>query len=103
MHSVSSHSGEMSQDSLRREVHQKVVLDPAARTSKRMFQTLSMSSVGLELGISVIIGMVFGAWLDGKAGTGPWLMILFLALGFAAGLRGIGRAMAKSDREAAGE
>jgi ATP synthase protein I len=103
MQSVSTHSGEMSQDSLRPAVHPKVVLDPAARSAKRMFQTLSMSSVGLELGISVIVGMLFGRWLDGKVGTDPWLMILFLCLGFTAGMRGIVRAMNRADREAAGE
>ncbi len=103
MQSASTHSGEMSQDSRHPVVHPKVVLDPAARSTKRMFQTLSMSSVGLELGISVIVGMVFGSWLDGKAGTGPWLMILFLVFGFAAGMRGIVRAMNKADREVASE
>ena len=103
MQSVSSHSGEMSQDSLHPVVHPKVVLDPAARSAKRMFQTLSMSSVGLEFGISVIVGMVFGRWLDGQAGTDPWLMILFLCLGFTAGMRGIVRAMNRADREAVGE
>ena len=103
MHSVPGHSGEMSQDSLRPAVHPKVVMDPAARSTKRMFQTLSMSSVGLEFGISVVVGMFFGHWLDGKAGTDPLLMILFLCLGFTAGIRGIIRAMNKADREAAGE
>jgi ATP synthase protein I len=100
MHPTSSHSGEMSQDSLRPEVHRKVVLDPAARTTKRMYETLSMSSVGLEFGIAVLLGLAFGNWLDGKAGTGPWLMILFLVFGFIAGLRGIMRGMRKANREA---
>ena len=103
MQSAPSHSGEMSQDSLRPAVHPKVVMDPAARSSKRMFQTLSMSSVGLEFGICVIVGMFFGRWLDNKAGSGPWLMILFLCLGFVAGIRGLVRAMNQADREAAGE
>ena len=66
-----------------------------------MFENLSMSSVGLELGLCVIIGLVFGRWLDDKAGTSPLFMIGFLIFGFAAGLRGAIRAMKKSDRLAA--
>jgi ATP synthase protein I len=93
----------MSQDSLRPAVHPKVVLDPAARATKSMFQTLSMSSVGLEFGIAVIIGLAFGTWLDGKLGSGPYMMILFLVFGFAAGVRSLMRAVTKANREAADE
>lgn len=103
MQSAPTHSGEMSQDSLRPAVHPKVVLDPAARATKRMFQTLSASSVGLEFGIAVLLGLAFGNWLDGKAGTGPWLMILFLCFGFVAGIRGLVRVMNRANREAADE
>ena len=100
MEAVPTQSGEMSQETLRPAVHPKVVLDPAARATKRMYQNLSMSSVGLEFGLSVIIGALFGRWLDGQAGSDPWLMILFIVLGFVAGLRGLMRAMTKADREA---
>jgi ATP synthase protein I len=103
MSSTSTHSGEMSQDSLRPAVHPKVVLDPAARSTKRMYQTLSMSSVGLEFGIAVLLGLAFGNWLDGKAGTGPWLMILFLGFGFVAGIRSLMRGMRQANREADSE
>jgi ATP synthase protein I len=60
-----------------------------------------MSSVGLEMGIAVVIGLLVGRWLDGKAGTEPWLMILFVIFGFAAGFKGILRAMREADRAAA--
>src|ERR1041384_5047703 len=72
----------------------KPVLDPAARTSRRLFEGLSMSSAGLELGISVGLGALFGAWLDGKFGTGPWVMVGFLVLGVVAGVRGVTPAVA---------
>ncbi|MBA3541169.1 MAG: AtpZ/AtpI family protein [Deltaproteobacteria bacterium] len=77
--------------------------DPASKRGRAMFDTLTMSSVGLEFGLSVIIGLAFGRWLDSQAGTDPWLMILFIVLGFTAGIRGLMRAMAKSDRMAAEE
>lgn len=72
--------------------------DPANRAGKGFYQALSMSSVGLEFGISVAIGLLFGMFLDGKLGTEPWMMLLFLGIGFAAGFRGVFRAVNRSDR-----
>ncbi len=81
--------------------HKAHAAAPAARDGRRAFEYLSNSSVGLELGISVIIGMLFGYWLDRKIGTEPWMMILFLVLGLVAGMRGVIRAVQRSDRAAA--
>jgi F0F1-type ATP synthase assembly protein I len=104
MPSAPTHSGEMSQDSAKAAVHPKGVIDdPASRRTRGMFETLTLSSMGLEFGLSVIIGLMFGRWLDSQAGTDPWLMIVFLCFGFAAGLRSILRAIAKADRLAASE
>jgi F0F1-type ATP synthase assembly protein I len=75
-------------------------IDPAARQSKRMYDGLSASSAGLELGIAVGLGAVFGAWLDGKLGTAPWMMLIFLILGTIAGFRGVLRAVARAERAA---
>ena len=114
MQSEPRHSGEMSQDSERERVHRTAMasgdagadtngsqgpaLDPAARRSRRMYEGLSASAAGLELGISVAIGALFGAWLDGKLGTAPWLLIVFLILGVIAGFRGVLRAVARAER-----
>ena len=73
---------------------------PLAGRTRGAFETVSFSAVGLEMGIAVIIGLLFGRWLDGKAGTDPWLMILFVIFGFAAGMRAVVVAMKKSDRAA---
>ena len=103
MQAVPPNSGEMSQGSGQPPAHPTVVtIDPAARRARRAYDTVSASAIGLELGVAVLLGMAFGHWLDGKAGTDPWLMILFLCFGFAAGMRGIIRAMNQADREAAG-
>jgi ATP synthase protein I len=72
-----------------------------AKATRDVYRTLSLSSVGLEMGISVILGLLFGRWLDGKLGTEPWMLILFCALGLAAGFKGVFRAMRESDRIAA--
>lgn len=74
---------------------------PAARDGRRAYEYLSNSSVGLELGISVILGMLFGYWLDRKLGTEPWMMLLFLVFGVVAGMRGVVRAVKRADRAAA--
>lgn len=121
MQSGPRHSGEMSQDSARGPVHRTPVdtdaqarravdttsgpglrpaLDPAARRSRGMYEGLSASSAGLELGIAVAIGALFGGWLDGKLGTQPWMLLVFLAVGLIAGFRGVLRAVARADRAA---
>lgn len=71
--------------------------DVATKT-RGVYRTLSMSSVGLEMGIAVILGLLAGRWLDGQYGTGPWLMLLFTALGMAAGFKGVFRALREADQ-----
>lgn len=78
-------------------------IDPAARTGKRVYNALSASSVGLELGLSVCIGLAIGYYLDGWLGTEPWMLLLFMVLGLTAGFRGVFRAIARADRAAAEE
>ncbi len=48
-------------------------------------EQLRLSSIGLTLAISVAIGALGGWWLDGYLGTGPWLTVVGLVLGSAAG------------------
>ena len=79
--------------------HRKAV-DPAARDGKKLYQGLSASSVGLEMGLSVLIGVLAGLWLDDRFGTTPWLMLLFIGFGLVAGFRGVLRAVAKEDKRA---
>ena len=47
--------------------------------------------IGTELVVAVIVGGVIGYFLDNWLGTKPWLLILFLLLGNAAGLWNIFR------------
>ena len=42
------------------------------------------------------IGLAVGVYLDRRWGTSPWLTIVFLILGIAAGYRNIGLAIKKS-------
>lgn len=111
MQSAGSHSGDLSHEATGEAVHRTRVpagvddcpdaASPAARGGKRFYNVLSASSVGLELGLSVVIGVVIGIWLDGRLGTTPWMMLLWLCIGLAAGFRGVLRAVRRADREAA--
>ena len=42
-------------------------------------------SIGLQMGLSVAIGLVIGLALDRYLGTTPWMALVFLILGVIAG------------------
>lgn len=44
-------------------------------------------TLGLEMVLSTLLGYWVGEWLDGRLATAPWLTILFLIVGVAAGIR----------------
>ena len=46
-----------------------------------------LTMIPFLLGVSPVIGYFMGRWLDGKLGTGPILALVFLGLGFVAGIR----------------
>lgn len=109
MQPASSHSGDLSHEAASGPAHRTRVTPaadaadaaaPSALRGKRFYSALSASSVGLELGLSVVISVLFGMWLDDKLGTAPWLMLAWLGLGLAAGFRGVLRAVRRADREA---
>jgi ATP synthase protein I len=108
MQQSSLESGDLSQGASAESPHpspvaklqREVAVDPIARSARAAFAGLEDSSVGLEFGVSVVIALAFGVWLDGQAGTDPWFMFLFLAIGLTAGFRGIFRAVRRADKKA---
>ncbi len=60
---------------------------------------LYYSTLGLEMGLSVAVGVGIGYYLDKWLGTQPWLLILFLFFGIAAGFRNLYRALKRMERE----
>ncbi len=56
-----------------------------------------LSLIGIELVVATFIGLAMGIYLDSKFGTSPWLTIIFLILGIAAGYRNIFREVKKLD------
>ena len=56
----------------------------------------NLSSVGIALVLSMIIGLLFGWFIDQKLHTGPWFLIIFLILGIVAGFLNVFRAIKRS-------
>ena len=55
------------------------------------------SSLGLSMVLSIFIGLAVGIYLDRRVfNTTPWLTLIFLGFGIAAGYRNIGLAIKKS-------
>lgn len=64
-------------------------------SGKQLKAFARVGSLGIELALSVVVGMLGGRWLDGKLSTAPWLMLLGLVLGVIAGFRSIYRSLRK--------
>lgn len=64
----------------------------AQNSKKDNFTTLlQYSSVGLEMGLCVVIGITLGYFLDKYFQTSPYLTILFMFFGIAAAIKTIVR------------
>ena len=67
------------------------------REKVRAFKDLAYySSLGLQVALSIFIGLAAGVYLDRKFDTTPWLTLIFLGFGIAAGFRNIALAIKKS-------
>lgn len=67
------------------------------RETRRYIRELAFySSIGFSVALSIFIGLAIGVYLDRKFDTSPWLMLIFLGFGIAAGYRNIGLAIKKS-------
>lgn len=57
-----------------------------------------LSSLGLILPSSIIVGLFFGYWLDKLLDTRPWLLLIFTILGIVSGLMNLLRAIQKINK-----
>jgi ATP synthase protein I len=65
-------------------------------TTKEKMQSIgALSTVGLSFVLAIVLGAWFGYLLDSWMGTGPWLFLLFFALGMVAGILNVYRAAIK--------
>lgn len=58
------------------------------------------TTVGLEFGLSMLVGLFGGRWLDKQLGTANWLTFIGFGFGVAAGYRAIYRAAKAANRDA---
>ena len=66
---------------------------------KNSSKWLIYSSMGLELGLSVVVGFLIGSGLDKWLDTEPYLLIIFGIAGIIAGYRSIFRLVKKIQRD----
>jgi ATP synthase protein I len=58
-------------------------------SGKQLKAFARVGALGIELALSVVVGLLGGQWLDGKLSTRPYLTLLGLILGVIAGFRSI--------------
>jgi len=76
------------------------LMDDDRQDRKAFFRELGRyGALGFEMALSVLIGLGIGYYLDKWLGTAPWLMLLWLVFGFAAGFRSLYRAALRSEKE----
>ncbi|MBC8246730.1 MAG: AtpZ/AtpI family protein [Deltaproteobacteria bacterium] len=69
------------------------------RENRRTIRELAYySSLGFSIALAIFIGLAIGVYLDRKFDSSPWLTLIFLGLGIAAGFRNIGLAIKKTQR-----
>ncbi len=67
---------------------------------KEMFSALmTYGTLGLEMGISLAVGLAIGYFLDGRFKTSPVLTIVFMMFGLAAGMKRLYSLWKKAERE----
>jgi ATP synthase protein I len=59
----------------------------------------SMGTIPIMLGVGPLVGFFAGRWLDGRLGSSPWLMIVMIALGFAASVRYVVRLLRQVQKD----
>jgi ATP synthase protein I len=70
------------------------------RSDAGMLRTAWELSAGmLSFVVAIAIGWAIGRWLDGVAGTRPWLTVVFSALGFVAGVLNVYRTLTRALNE----
>jgi ATP synthase protein I len=65
-------------------------------TLRSLREMAYFSSLGLQVALSIFIGLALGMYLDKRFDTHPVLLFIFLGLGIAAGFRNIGLAIRKT-------
>ena len=70
------------------------------KNKKNLFRLIGRySTIGLEMVISVVLGILFGWWLDRLFDTKPWLTMVFMLFGIVAGFRSLFRLLKDIEKD----
>jgi ATP synthase protein I len=58
-----------------------------------------LASIALMLPSSIIVGLIFGYFLDRWLGTAPWLLLIFMVLGVVSGILSLVRALERLNKD----
>ena len=73
---------------------------PLGDDKGRLIKQIAMySTLGLEMGLSVAVGVGIGYYLDKWLKTEPWFLIIFLLFGVVAGFRSLYRAAKRLQKD----
>ncbi len=68
--------------------------------NKKLYRNLARySAIGLEMGLSVAIGIGIGYYLDRSFNTKPWLTVIFFLIGVVAAFRSLYKLMKDLDEK----
>jgi len=70
-------------------------MEPQGPRRSNFQKIAALSSLGLVLPSSIIVGLFMGYWLDKLLKTGHWLTLIFLILGILSGFLGLFRGLKK--------
>ena len=77
-----------------------VLLHMAPSGEKGTWRALGeLSAIGMTLVVATVIGLAAGYYADRWLGTKPWLLLLGLGLGIAAGFVNLFRSVRRAERE----
>ena len=72
----------------------------ASDDRKELFDALlTYGTLGIEMGLSLVIGLGIGYYLDRHLGTSPVFLIIFMIFGLAAGMKRLYTLWKRTERE----
>jgi ATP synthase protein I len=77
-------------------------MDPDDK-KETLYSFLTYGTLGLEMGLSLVIGLAIGYYLDRRFGTAPIFLIIFMIFGILAGMKRIYTLWKKAEREDEGD
>jgi ATP synthase protein I len=81
-------------------VLKKWVSTMASDNRNELFDALlTYGTLGIEMGLSLVIGLGIGYYLDRYLGTSPVFLIIFMIFGLAAGMKRLYKLWKKAEKE----